>query len=80
MNAQQARIAEDAGACAVMALERIPSGRFTFFLTFASIPCCRRLLCIGALQYSVEGLVSAPIVAVHPSPNASCLRTENNPK
>ncbi len=40
-NADQARIAEEAGACAVMALERVPSGRFYDLLGVARS--CSRL-------------------------------------
>lgn len=44
INAEQARIAEEAGACAVMALERVPAdirknGKFFFFVFDKSRVC-----------------------------------------
>ena len=38
VNVEQARIAEEAGACAVMALERVPEGRWATLLPAPSAP------------------------------------------
>ena len=47
-NAEQARIAEDAGAVAVMALERVPAGKIQFYFLHPSHSTHPRILRFSA--------------------------------